>query len=109
MIIEKVEETKRDKHPHLFYQNGRSIEEICRRDMTNVLRLTATSMLIGDIDRLREGFLIWYKTLVNAFEYTPYAKINYRLVEESVKAHLTSEEMALMMPGLQLDMTVLAS
>ncbi len=108
-IIELVEEEKQITNPYLFQMKGYDITDICRRDMTNIFRCTAAAMLIGDLDRLREGLLIWYQTLVRAYDYTRYAQINYRLIQEMVKRFLTPEEMEFILPALQLNQTILSA
>jgi hypothetical protein len=106
-IIPQVEEIKRSLDPNLFVMGSRDITEVCRRDMTNVIRCSAAALLINDLDRLRAGLLVWYQTIVRAFNYQRYAEITYQIIQDVVKEYLTAEEAELMLPILQLDHTIL--
>lgn len=108
-IIAQWEAQKRSRNENLFELNGKDITEICRRDMTNMLRCSATFMLFDDLDRLQDGLLLWYKTIVKSFGYTKYAQINYQLIQDVIKLYLSAEEAALMLPVLQLDRAVLGA
>ncbi|AFY76285.1 MAG: allophycocyanin [Hydrococcus sp. C42_A2020_068] len=108
-IIHRWEAQKRSRNENLFELNGKDITEICRRDMTNMLRCSATFMLFDDLDRLQDGLLLWYKTIVKSFGYTKYAQINYLLIQDVIKLYLSAEEAALMLPVLQLDRAVLGA
>lgn len=80
----------------------------CQRDLTIVLRHCSAAMLINDLDRLREGFLLWLQTIVKAFKCTRYTQVEYRILQEVIKTILTEQEMEIMLPSLQLAHTLLA-
>ena len=86
----------------------RDITQVCRRDMTKMLRCSAAAMLIDDLDYLREGLLLWYQTIVRAFNYQRYAKVNYEIVQKVMKMYLAPEEIELIMPILQLNHSLLS-
>lgn len=108
-IIHRWEAAKRGLKEDTFHMGERDVTEICRRDMTNVFRCSATAMLFSDLDRLREGLLIWYQTIVRAYNYTQYAKVSYLIIQETVKEFLSETEAALLMPTLKLDHTILSN
>lgn len=108
-IIHRWEAEKRAMKEDLFHMAGQDITEICQRDMTNILRCSAAAMLVGDLDKLRDGLLIWYQTIVKSFGYTEYAKRNYNIIQEIIKLYLSEEESAVMLPALQLDHTIVSS
>ncbi|HAC65483.1 MAG TPA: allophycocyanin [Cyanothece sp. UBA12306] len=108
-IIEDWESQKRAMQEDLFHMAGRDITEICQRDMTDILRCSAAAMLVGDLDKLRDGLLIWYRTIVTSFGYTQYAKRNYKIIQDVIKLYLSEEETAVMLPALQLDHTIVSS
>lgn len=107
-IIEKVEQQKREIDPGLFKLNGRDITEVCRRDMIDLLRCTAATMLLNDLDYLRDNMLIWYRTIVRAYQYDRHDEVIYKLLEKNTKAYLTPEEAKLISPALQLDHTLMS-
>lgn len=108
-IIYRWEAAKRGVKEDVFHMGERDVTEICRRDMTNVFRCSATSVLFNDLDRLREGLLIWYQTIVRAYNYTQYAKVSYLIIQETIKEFLNEAETALLMPALKLDHTILSN
>jgi hypothetical protein len=107
-IIEKVEKQKQEINPELFKLNGRDIKGICRRDMIDILRCSAGAMLLSDMDYLRDNMLIWYRTIVRAYQYDRHDDTIYKLLESNTKAHLSPEEAKFMIPVLQLDHTLLS-
>jgi hypothetical protein len=108
-IIYRWEAAKRGVKEDVFHMGERDVSEICRRDMTNVFRCSATAILFNDLDRLREGLLIWYQTIVRAYNYTKYTKISYLIIQETIKEFLKPEEVELMMPALKLNHTILSN
>lgn len=108
-IIHRWEAQKRGLPQDTFHMGDRDVTEICRRDMTNVFRCSITAILFADLDRLREGLLIWYQTIVRAYNYTEYAKISYKVIQETIKEFLEPDEVAMLLPALKLDHTVLGS
>jgi hypothetical protein len=106
-IIYRWEAAKRGIKQDVFHMGDRDVTEICRRDMTNVFRCSATAILFNDLDRLREGLLIWYQTIVRAFKYDKYTNITYAVIQETIKEFLKPEEVELMLPALKLNHTIL--
>ncbi|MEB3122536.1 MAG: allophycocyanin [Snowella sp.] len=108
-IIYRWEAAKRGIKQDVFHMGDRDVSEICRRDMTNVFRCSATAILFNDLDRLREGLLIWYQTIVRAFKYDKYTNITYSVIQETIKEFLKPEEVELMLPALKLNHTILSN
>lgn len=107
-IIHLVEEKKQSLNANLFQLNSRDITQVCRRDMVNVLRCSAAALLINDFDRLRDGLLLWYQTIVRAFKYERYAQVTYQVIQDAVNQYLTPEEAALFRPILELNHIILS-
>jgi Phycobilisome protein len=108
-ILHLVEAKKRTIDMGLFQMASKDITQICRRDLTMMLRCTAAAMLFGDLERLREGVLIWYRTIVKAFGYQKYTQVTYQVLQDAVNEQLDSEEVALIKPALQLNHSMLTS
>jgi hypothetical protein len=108
-ILQRWEEEKRARNVNIFQLNGQDITEVCRRDMTLVLRCSAAAMLFDDIDRLQDSLLLWDKTIAKSFGFGKYAFVSYQVIQEIVKTYLTEEEMAAIAPILQLDQAVLGA
>lgn len=108
-IIYRWEAAKRGIKQDVFHMGDRDVSEICRRDMTNIFRCSATAILFNDLDRLREGLLIWYQTIVRAFKYDKYTNITYAVIQDTIKEFLKPEEVELMLPALKLNHTILSN
>lgn len=102
-IVEEWEETKQARPEDLFHLNGRDVTSVTRRDITDVLRLSANTMLFDDLDRLRDGFLIWFQTIAKAFRWQAHARLNYRIAQDVIRHYLTPEEVAMILPAFQLE------
>ena len=96
------------KNPNLFNRDSQDLSSVWRRDVGIILRCSAAAMLINDLDRLREGLLLWHRTIVNANKTLPISQETYDVLSESIKQYLSPEEAELMMPALQLDQSVLS-
>lgn len=107
-IIEQVKAKMRSVDPHIFLKGNKDVTEICRRDTSMTLRHSAAAMLINDLDRLREGLLLWQKTIVHAFKNEHVSEITYQVMSEVIKDYLTPEEASLLIPALQLDQSLLS-
>ncbi|ELR98576.1 phycobilisome protein [Gloeocapsa sp. PCC 73106] len=107
-IIDKVEKQKQEINPELSKLNERDITDICRRNMIAILRCSAGAMLISDLDYLRDNILIWYRTIVRAYQYDRHDDTIYKLLENNTKAYLTPEEAKLIISVLQLNHTLLS-
>lgn len=102
-IIEQVKLEKQKLNPDFkdwYY--------ICKRDTVDLLRYSAAAMLFDDLERLRNGMLIWYKTIVRAYNYEQDSDETYRLLQDVIKNYLSPEEVDLVMGALQLNHAVLA-
>lgn len=108
-ILEHWDAEKRNQKENLFHMGDYDMTKTCRRDQTNSLRYATTAMLLDELDRFREGALIWYQTIVKSFKYQAYAKINYLLIQDIIQFYLTAEEAKLIIPVLQLERTILSS
>ena len=103
-----IERTMAKKNLMLTNQNEQLTLK-CQADLRIVLRSCSAAMLIDDLDRLREGFLLWLQTIVKAFKCTRYTQVEYQILQEVIRTILTLEEMVLMSPSLQLSHTLLGS
>lgn len=106
-IISKVEAEIRATDPSLFRKGSRDMTPTCRRDRVDVLRYSAAALLSNDLDRLREGFLLWYQTIVRTFKDERAAGLTYKVMQEIVKDYLTPQEAALLCPILELNYILL--
>ncbi len=106
-ISEKLATAVKGQNPYIFQKGKQDYSAVCKRDRQHVLRLSAASMLFGDLEMLRNGFLLWYRTIIKAFRDEKAAQATYRVLPEIVNQHLTPTEAALLKPSLELDQSIL--
>ncbi|ACK65133.1 Phycobilisome protein [Rippkaea orientalis PCC 8801] len=109
-ILEEVEAKMHELNKNnVLFRMGEHEIQICSRDRKNAVRYASAAMLIDDLDRLRDGLLIWVQTIVRAIGYKHFVKTHYPVIQEVIQKYLTPEEAALIMPALQLDHTILSA
>lgn len=107
-IIYHTEAQKHKYHEHLFMLAGKDVTEICRRDMKSVLRCGAAAMLVDDLERYRDAFLIWFQTIVNAFGFRKDTSTTFALMQDSINHFLPPEEAKYILPAIQLSQSTLS-
>jgi len=107
-IIEQVDKQLRAQNPHIFRKGNQDYAAVCQRDRRSVLRLAAAAMLFADLDALRDGFLLWYRTIIKAFKDEKAAQATYQVLPMTVNQVLGSEAAPLMKPVLALTQSILA-
>ncbi|BCX12939.1 MAG: allophycocyanin subunit alpha [Thermosynechococcus sp.] len=106
-ILDEVERQLRARNPYIFRKGNQDYSAVCRRDRRHVLRLGAAAMLFADLNALREGFLLWYRTIIKAFRDEKAAQLTYQVLPEVVNQALSSEEAPLMQPVMSLTQSIL--
>ena len=80
----------------------RNYSSIWRRDVKLILQKMAVAILFNDLERLRNGVLIWHQTISKANNVINISNITYQSLKIVIKNYLTSEEIKLFMPALDL-------
>ena len=106
-IVNSVETQVRATNPDLFRKGNRDVTATCKRDRFDVLRYSAATVLSNDLDHLRESFLLWYRTIVHAFQDEQAAHVTYQVMQEVLKKYLTPQEAALLSPIMGLNQVIL--
>ncbi len=107
-IIEQVDQQLRAQNPQIFRKGPQDYTAVCQRDRRSVLRLAAAAMLFADLDALRDGFLLWYRTIIKAFKDERAAQATYQVLPMAVNKVLSPEEAAHMKPVMALTQSILA-
>ena len=94
-IISKVEAEMRNLDSKIFTGASGDFSERWRKDISNQFRYAAAIMLFNEPEYLRQGFLIWFKTIVNAYKFDRTCKMTFKVMPEVVKQYLTPEEATL--------------
>ncbi len=107
VIMDQTEARLKAVDPQVFHNGTQDCSEICRRDRKNTLRHSAAAMLFNDLDRLRDGLLVWQGTIVRAIEGEYASTLTWQEMPEVLREHLTAEEADLMMPALHMNQALL--
>ena len=93
---------------NLYQKRSRDFTDICKRDTHYILRHLALTMLIDDLDHLRNSLLLWLQTIVRAFNNERPSEITHQVLKEVVKQHLSPQENDLFSPIVDLSQTLLS-
>ncbi len=102
----KMQELNKNDSLFKMDENAR---RVCLRDRKNAIKYTSAAMLVNDLDRLRDGLLIWLQTIVKAVGYERFVRTHYPMIQEVIEQYLTPEEAKYILPAFQLDCTILGA
>ncbi|MGL6339620.1 MAG: hypothetical protein ACRC80_10820 [Waterburya sp.] len=108
-IISRLETRMREKQPNIFLLGNNDVAALYQRDTKTLLRIALASMLIEDLDRLRENLLLWHQTIVKAFKFGHISALAHNTMPEIIEQFLTPEEYAVVKPIFILNRTVLGN
>lgn len=106
-IMEEADTTLMAANPKVFHKGSQDYSDTCRRDRKNTLRHAAAAMLFNDLDRLRDGLLLWQRTIVHAVKDEQASALTWQEMPGVLANHLSSEEAELLMPALRLNQALL--
>jgi hypothetical protein len=101
-IVEEVHTKMRSQDPKSLQAGNEDISAKWKRDTFRVMRFAALNVLLDDPDHLKEQFLFWYQTIMQAFSAERSCNLTYSLMQEIVKKFLEPSEVALLQPALEL-------
>lgn len=107
-IVQQTYAKMRAIDPTVF--TGKNREDLTRRcasDMLAVLRATAMAVLLNDPDALQEELLLWFQTIVRAINHERVCNLEFTVLQEVVKQHLTPPQANLVCPLLELSRRML--
>lgn len=94
-IIDQVEAQMRNLDDKIFISASGDFSERWRKDITRQLRYAAAALLFNEHEYLRQGFLVWFKTIVTSYNFDRTCKMTFKVMPEVFKQYLTPEEAAL--------------
>jgi hypothetical protein len=106
-IMQEVIDQVRSKHPMIFRKGDQDVTGLAQRDCNSILKAAAAAMLIDDLDRLRDGLLLWHQTIIHAVQTDDISRAIWQTVPEVLNQHLTLDELNVVMPALRLNQTLL--
>ena len=101
-ILEKLLEKIHEMYPKVYLENIDRIQKICRRDVSILLRCMMASTLFDDLDRTRNTFLLWHKTIARASRLEQLTNISCQLAPVVLRDFLNGKEIERTAPALQL-------
>jgi Phycobilisome protein len=105
-LIEDLQDKVRAGGGNL-YKGTKDVSNMFRRDQKNVLRVAAASMLFDDLDFLREGLLLWHRTILKAFSVEQPSTVACQVWPEVMNKYLSPDEYKLMSPAVGLIRAIL--
>ncbi|MDJ0597977.1 MAG: allophycocyanin [Crocosphaera sp.] len=109
IVLEVEEKMHALNYNNCLYNMDKHGKEICRRDRKNAIKYTSAAMVINDVDRLRDGLLVWLQTIVRSVGYERFVRTHYPIIQEVIQQYLTPEEAKFILPALQIDCTILGA
>ncbi|NJK34150.1 MAG: phycobilisome protein [Oscillatoriales cyanobacterium SM2_2_1] len=106
-IIEQLQSRILASDPNIFKRGKEDLSTKWKQDTIRVLRHSAVAMLLNDTEMLREKFLLWFQTLMQAFGTQKICDITYRDMQTVVQQLLPKEVANLLCPILELNRSIL--
>ena len=111
-IALQTEQKVLEGNEDIFVVNGKDYKPMFHRDQGIDLRYTAATVLSGDLERLKQSLLLWYKTILKAArpnKVKTWTEMTYRVKPSIVLSTLDEEEHNYIAPILSLKKSVLGS
>jgi hypothetical protein len=90
-----------------LYKGAKDVSNFFRRDQKHMLRVASAAMLFNDLDFLREGLMLWHRTIVKAFGVERPAQVACRVWPGVMGKYLAPEQSQLMSPFVGLIRAIL--
>jgi hypothetical protein len=81
-----------------LFKGTQDVSNFFKRDQKHILRVASASMLFNDLDFLREGLLLWHRTIVKAFGVERPAQVACQVWPSVMGKYLSTDEFAFMSP-----------
>lgn len=107
LIVQQVQSQIRARAPHLLQRGDQDLSGKWKQDTLRILRHSALALLIDDQERLRDRLLLWFQTIMRAFNAQDSCDVTYSIMQKVVESLLTPEEAALLHPILEYNRQIL--
>lgn len=108
-IVQQAYVKIRAVDPRLLHYGYEDVSTKWKRDTIRVIRYTAIAVLINDPDALKERFLLWFQTIMQAFSAQRGCEVTYQVLQDVVRQYLTPAQANLVCPMLELNRRMLGS
>lgn len=106
-IVKTVHTRLMTEHPHLLQSKKQDISTKWKRDTLRTVRVSALSILLDDPTTLQERYLLWFQTVMVAFNAQKSCDMTYSIMQDVIKDLLDPDESRLLLPILELNRTAL--
>lgn len=101
-IVEATYQQIQKKVPQILRNRKQDISRKWKQDALRTIRYCAMAVLLDDPDNFREKYLLWFQTIMDAFNSRQSCDVTYSIMKEVVKEQFTPEELEMLIPMLQL-------
>ncbi len=108
-IVEAVLTKLQKSQPSLLAKRGEDIQNKWKQDTFRVLRYSAMTVLLDDPELLRQQFLYWFQTIMQAFGAQEACNVTYLIMQDVVRATLPKDVADLLCPILEMNRELLGS
>ena len=106
-ILDEVETKARQVNSDIFNVGGFDTRDLFIRDRKFILQWSAATMLVGDLDRLRDGLLLWHQTIMKGVKQEYASQVVSQVFPQAIAQVLPPETAELLEPSLSLGQTIL--
>lgn len=106
-LLEELHNEVKSADGSSLFRGSQDVTAFFKRDQKHILRVASASMLCNDLDFLREGLLLWHRTIVKAFNVTKPAQIACQVWPGVMVKHVGAEDYKLMSPFVGLIRAIL--
>ncbi|WP_055075314.1 phycobilisome protein [Pseudanabaena sp. 'Roaring Creek'] len=108
-IVNLVLAKLQTSYPKLLFPKGEDLQNKWKQDTLRVLRHSAMTVLLDDPELLRQQFLYWFQTIMQAFGAQEACNITYLVMQDVVRDLLPKDVAALLCPILEINRNLLGS
>jgi Phycobilisome protein len=90
-----------------LFKGSQDVSNFFKRDQKHILRVASASMLFNDLDFLREGLLLWHRTIIKAFGVELPAQVACQIWPSVMLKYLSPDEYTVMSPVVGLIRAIL--
>jgi len=101
-LLDKVQSQALEEHKDVFMINNQNRQTTARRDSQFIMRHLATSVLAKDLERYRDGLLVWHRTIMNAQNFKQASRVTRNSEYQVLEQMLSEEEFTLAKPALMI-------
>ncbi|NUN66167.1 phycobilisome protein [Pseudanabaena biceps] len=108
-IVDAVLIKLKASYPNLLLPKGEDMQNKWKQDTFRVLRHSAMTVLLDDQEQLRQQFLYWFQTIMQAFGAQEACNVTYQIMQDVVRDMLPKECSDLLCPILEMNRNFLGS